>query len=183
MGAERPQFRRPGGRPAPVGRRVVAMAGVLLLSAGLLLWRNHQLQALPPPAEVVVEVRGDVSQPGLVSIPAPARAQAAITAAGGDPQGMVDATVEPGTRLVVEGGAWRAEPMDQLLVVGLPVDVNTASQAALEAIPGLGPHRAAAIVAERGQGGPFSSVDDLVRVKGIGPSTVQDLRPFVVAGP
>jgi competence protein ComEA len=68
------------------------------------------------------------------------------------------------------------------LVFGLPIDVNTASPAALESIPGIGPSRAAAIIDARAEGGRFASVDDLQRVSGIGPATVEQIRPFVSAG-
>lgn len=180
MGGDRPSFRRRAGPPS-IGGRVLAMGALLLVAAGLLFARSRARDRSVPVFPVIVEVQGAVAQPGLVSVPSPARAHAAILAAGGDPTGMVDATVQPGTRLVVDALGWRAESMDELLVVGLPVDLNHASAAALEAIPGIGSTRAAAIVAERAAGGPFATVDELVRVKGIGPATVDDLRPFVVA--
>lgn len=55
------------------------------------------------------------------------------------------------------------------------VDVNTADVATLEALPGVGPQIAKAIVAQR----PFSSVDDLERVQGIGPARLAELRDLV----
>lgn len=61
------------------------------------------------------------------------------------------------------------------------VDLNRASPAALEALPGIGPALARRIVDTRAQR-PFSSVEDLERVPGIGPATVARLRPLVVAG-
>jgi competence protein ComEA len=57
-----------------------------------------------------------------------------------------------------------------------PVNANTASEAELQRLPGIGPVTARNIVAAR----PFRSVDDLDRVKGIGPKTMAKLRPFVV---
>jgi len=60
-----------------------------------------------------------------------------------------------------------------------PVDVNRASATELEALPGIGPALAGRIVAARGER-PFSSVDDLGRVRGIGPATLERLRPLVV---
>jgi competence protein ComEA len=68
------------------------------------------------------------------------------------------------------------------LALGLAIDVNVASTAELESIPGIGPTRAAAIVADRDHLGPFPDVDALERVKGIGPATVEAIRPYVVAG-
>jgi len=57
------------------------------------------------------------------------------------------------------------------------VDLNRADAAALsEALVGVGPHKAAAIVEYRHAHGPFNSVDDLAKIKGIGPSTVERNR-------
>jgi competence protein ComEA len=61
------------------------------------------------------------------------------------------------------------------------MDLNRASETELESIPGLGPARAGLIVKER-QRGAFRSVDDLRRVKGIGPATLERVRPFLYVG-
>jgi competence protein ComEA len=62
------------------------------------------------------------------------------------------------------------------------VDINSASAAELEALPGIGAAKAAAIVEER-QLRPFASIEDLERVRGIGPALVADLRPHVTVSP
>lgn len=59
------------------------------------------------------------------------------------------------------------------------VNVNTASAAELETLPGIGPKRAADIIQDRESNGPYRSVDDMQRVKGIGPRTVEKLRELV----
>lgn len=67
---------------------------------------------------------------------------------------------------------------------GLPVlrpDLNDAPERHLRLLPGIGPVRARAIVEERVRGGPFVSVDDLERVRGIGPATTAALAPLVLA--
>ncbi|NDY41942.1 ComEA family DNA-binding protein [Dissulfurirhabdus thermomarina] len=56
------------------------------------------------------------------------------------------------------------------------VNVNTADVAALEQLPYIGPAKARAIVAERERHGPFTSVEDLRRVKGIGPRIIERLE-------
>lgn len=64
-----------------------------------------------------------------------------------------------------------------------PVDVNTASAEQLsEALNGVGPSKAAAIVAHREQHGPFRSHQDLARVKGIGESLVQKNKDLIRFG-
>lgn len=64
-----------------------------------------------------------------------------------------------------------------------PVDVNVATAAELETLPGIGPVTAARIVIEREDHGPFVSIDDLTRVKGVGPATVERLGGLAVVGP
>ena len=62
------------------------------------------------------------------------------------------------------------------------VDVNEAGAAALEALPGIGPVKAADIVAHRDRLGPFAALDGLAAVTGIGPVTVERLRSSAHAG-
>lgn len=59
------------------------------------------------------------------------------------------------------------------------VNINTASATELEAVPGIGPVTAQAIIAYRTQNGPFRQVDDLTAVKGIGAKTLEKMRPYV----
>ena len=54
------------------------------------------------------------------------------------------------------------------------------NEVALEALPGVGPATSAAIIDERERNGPFASVDDLLRVTGIGPSKLEAIRDLVV---
>jgi len=61
-----------------------------------------------------------------------------------------------------------------------PLDVNLASAAELERLPGVGPALAARIVDVRAREGPFGSVDDLRRVRGVGGATLERLRPRLI---
>ena len=59
------------------------------------------------------------------------------------------------------------------------INVNAATAAELDLLPGIGPSRAAAIIESREQEGPFRSLKDLERVSGIGPKTSANLGPYV----
>jgi len=63
-----------------------------------------------------------------------------------------------------------------------PLDVNRASAASLERLPGIGPTRAAAIVADRAEHGRFADLDALARVRGIGLGTIAGLHGHAIAG-
>lgn len=62
-------------------------------------------------------------------------------------------------------------------------DLNRATEAEWDALPGIGPAKARAIVEERERNGPFYGIDDLERVKGIGPKLVERLREAIEAQP
>lgn len=59
------------------------------------------------------------------------------------------------------------------------LDINTATQAELETLPGVGPETARRIVEEREQNGPFYYPENLLSVKGIGPKTLERLREHI----
>ena len=65
---------------------------------------------------------------------------------------------------------------------GLLIDINTASAEQLQLLPGIGPSRARSIIEDRQAMGPFSTIDDLQRIRGIGPATVEGVRPYVHLG-
>lgn len=75
-----------------------------------------------------------------------------------------------------------SEAAVRALVAGTTLDVNSATAADLELLPGIGPALAQRIVDDRARSGPFRTVEDLDRVRGIGPRTVERLRPFVRIG-
>lgn len=76
-----------------------------------------------------------------------------------------------------QGDAASLKPAPQLL----PVDINSATAAELEAVPGLGPERARAIASGR-RAGPYRTLEDLDRVPGIGPTTIKRLRGYLTVG-
>lgn len=65
------------------------------------------------------------------------------------------------------------------LMVGIPLDLNAATEAELTALPGIGPSTARKILEHRMGHGPFGRVEDLEHVRGIGPKTTQKLAPYL----
>jgi competence protein ComEA len=151
--------------------------------------------ASPTPTNemVFVHVAGAVRRPGLYELPAGARVADAVRAAGGArPAADLDALnlAEPlvdGYKVEVLGRgelARAAPPVAAPSAGGSPtpaalVDINTADQAALETIPGIGPVKAAAILTLREEIGSFETVEQLLDVDGIGPATLESMRPYV----
>jgi competence protein ComEA len=145
--------------------------------------------------EVVVHVVGAVAAPGVQRLPTGSRVIDAVEAAGGaaadadlsrvnlaavlaDGQQVV--VLRPGEAPPAAAGAGPSGPgaadgaggdSD-----GALVDINRASAAELEELPGVGPATAEAIIAHRDQNGPFASVDDLLDVRGIGEAKLEQLR-------
>jgi competence protein ComEA len=78
-----------------------------------------------------------------------------------------------------DAGPPRALTGRELLLLGRPVDLNTASIDDLAVVPGLSPRLAAAIVHDRKRLGPFPSVEALLRVRGIGPARMARARDWL----
>jgi competence protein ComEA len=74
-------------------------------------------------------------------------------------------------------GPSRALADDERLVLGLPLDPNRAEERVLAFVPGLSRRLAAEIVRERSARGPFASVEDVARVRGIGPKRLARAAP------
>lgn len=140
--------------------------------------------------EVVVDVAGKVRRPGIVVLDSGSRVDDAIQAAGGAARG-VDLSTLNLARILVDG---------EQILVGLPaptgapgaavpsagapdpaglVNINTATLAQLDPLPGVGPVTGQAIIDWRTQNGGFSSVDELLEVDGIGDATLADIAPHV----
>lgn len=82
--------------------------------------------------------------------------------------------------VLVAQSAWRlVRPPEPLSLAPGGVDLNRADVGTLRQLPGVGPHLAARIVDHRTRQGPFGSVEDLRAVQGIGPATLERLRPVV----
>ena len=140
---------------------------------------------------VVVYVAGAVVRPGVYPLAAGARVADAVGAAAGTtPDADVDplnlaARLSDGDRVFVPHKGQTPPP-----VVGPgpsgggstpsgPVNLNNATSKQLEALPGVGPATANAIITWRQQHGRFRSVQDLLQVRGIGPAKLESLRDQV----
>ncbi len=200
----------PPGAPAPpplpsrreflrvYGPYALLAVGLALAVAGGATWlvtkpspRRVEI-VVPTPAPVVVQVSGAVAQPGVFELPAGSRVQDALDAAGGPAQGADVAALNLAVRLrdgerVIVAGQAGVPASDPVGIAGAPADtaggltdLNTASAAELDGLPEIGPTLAQAIMAYRLKNGPFQSLTELLAVDGIGPKTVDAIRPFVV---
>jgi competence protein ComEA helix-hairpin-helix repeat region len=170
--------------------RALAVVAVLVaVGAGVVAWRSRPTvdPVAPPtagaasatPEVIVVAVMGRVQRPGLVEIPSGSRVADAIAAAGG-PLPDTDLSTLNLARKLADG---------EMIMVGVPapsgaaaggrVNLNTATAAELETLPGVGPVLAQRIIAYREEHGGFRSVDELREVPGIGDATFAELEPRV----
>jgi competence protein ComEA len=166
----------PAGTPADATSPVPTSAGTEAAAAGS--------------GEVVVDVAGKVRRPGIVRLPAGSRVVDAVEAAGGARRG-VDLVGLNLARLLVDGEqvlvGVAAVPGVAASAAAAPgtggptalVNINTADQATLETLPGIGPVTAASILDWRTENGAFSAVEELMEVSGIGEATLADLAPYV----
>ena len=142
-----------------------------------------------PEAIVVVQAAGAVVRPGLYRLPPGTRVDDLVTAAGGlaadaDADRInLAAPLVDGQKVYVprvgEAVPADAGPGGSPSAAPEPIDLNTASVAQLDALPGVGPSTAQGIVEYRSQHGRFRSVDDLLNVRGIGPAKLEQIRPLV----
>ncbi|WP_439118292.1 helix-hairpin-helix domain-containing protein [Micromonospora sicca] len=146
--------------------------------------------------QLVVAVAGKVRRPGLVRVPAGSRVADAVEAAGGALPGVDVALLNPARKvidgeLILVGVAAPPGPAGQPPAGGAagpaaagpapggPVNLNTATLAQLDALPGVGPVLAQRILTHREQHGGFRSVADLRQVEGIGDARYEQLKDLV----
>lgn len=139
---------------------------------------------------VVVSVVGLVARPGLVTLLPGARVADAVDAAGGllpeaDPASVnLAAVVTDGAQIAVGVPGAGGDPGGLAGPVAGPtaggrIDLNSATAAELDGLPGIGPVLAQRIVDHRSRNGPFRSVEQLDDVPGIGPAIAAELAELV----
>jgi len=173
-------------RDRPIPQPIPALLVVAVATTG---------KSAPPPQQLVVSVAGAVVKPGLVTVPAEARVADALAAAGG---------ALPGTDLLALDLAQRLTDGEQVLVgvggnpvggnpvggvaaapasgpgaSGGVINLNKATVAELDTLPGVGPVMAQAIVDWRTENGGFTDVAQLNDVSGIGDARFAQLKDLV----
>lgn len=152
------------------------------------------------PVEIVVDVGGAVRNPTVVRLADGARVADAIAAAGGladdaDASGVNQAAVVADGQKVLVPRVGEAVPTaDTATGAGTPagtqtgsapgassglVNINSATADQLDALPGVGPSTAQAIIEDRERNGPFKGIEDLMRVSGIGEKKFEKLRSSI----
>jgi len=179
---------------------LTVLAGVAVLGLVLFIFRHREG---PPPlelqvgdapasnAEIMVHVTGAVATPGVYALHDGDRVVDAVEAAGGP---------SPDADLVTLNLARRVHDEDQVVVPrvgeqqaaaqaastsagGAPIDINTASAADLDSLPGIGEAYSNRIVDSRVTGGLFLSTDDLVTRKVIPRATYDKIKSLITVSP
>ncbi|GAA1598541.1 ComEA family DNA-binding protein [Kribbella sancticallisti] len=142
----------------------------------------------PSTATVVVHVAGKVRRPGLIRVKSGSRVADVLAAAGGALPGVdlsslnLARPVTDGEQIVV-GVPTTAVPTGAPQPAGpgttSPLDLNSATLAQLETLPGVGPVLAQRILAWRTEHGRFTTTDELQEVPGVGPKKFESLKPHV----
>lgn len=180
--------------------RTFAAAGLLLLAAGFLwgAFRHEKPERLPPGWEPVnsrlAATVGDGEAGGKESDAADKRdANGAAPEAGApDTAGQAGAQGSAPNRPGASFGPGASDGPGAAFGPGddggqdapsgsAGFDINRATAAEWDELPGIGPAKAQAIVDDRERNGPFRSIDDLARVKGIGPKLLERLREAIEA--
>ena len=188
--------------------RIAIMLGAVIAAlavVGALLVVYDDLAAPPivigdpvPGGIIVVEITGAVGTPGVYNVAADARIADLIVAAGGTRPdadlGAInlarrvhdeDELVIPSRQLAPPASADASPPAPAPAAPASPegrININTASAAELDTLPGIGPALAGRIIDDRTENGPYRTVDELARVSGISPAMVNELRPRVTVG-
>jgi competence protein ComEA len=154
-----------------------------------------KLNSTPIPADVIVYISGAVQQPDVYQVPAVARVKDVVLAAGGLAEDAAVDEINLADR-VADGQHIHIRRQGETLPSQSstsgdtaessqdgPLNLNTASAADLDDLQGIGPSIAERIIEYRTTNGPFQAVEDLQKVKGVGPALFAKLMPLVTVGP
>lgn len=168
------------------------LAGALVFVSRAPMGDPIVLRPAPTSAPIAVHVIGAVPRPGLYEFPEGARVQDAIDAAGGlladaSDNGLnLAALLEDGQQLDISyvAGAEPTEGPELPAATEAPestsgedlININTATLQELDTLPGIGLTTAQKIIDYRTASGPFATIEDIMNVSGIGPSTFEGLK-------
>lgn len=151
------------------------------------------------PAPILVEINGQVANPGVYAMEKDARLMDLIFQAGGLTN-QADKNRVNNVFILHDGDYFFIPAIDESIpetarnapgqsqtidtaVFDYPLNLNTASQEALETLPGIGPTKAQDIITFREQEGLFENLEELLFVPGIGPSTLDSIREYLIIEP
>jgi len=157
---------------------IVLVLLVVIIVGGVMLILRQNTSSCPveiilptPSEEIEVYISGEVQSPGVYLLNESARVDDAIEAAGGF-------TPEADHSAINLAGVLRDGEQVHIYRIGESsalININTADAWLLEALPGIGPSTAEAIIEHRIANGLFKSIDGLKEVKGIGDSTLEKI--------
>ncbi|MGD0708660.1 MAG: ComEA family DNA-binding protein [Anaerolineaceae bacterium] len=162
-------------------------AGIILLVARQPQGYPIQIQPTPTQADITVYVDGAVGHPGLYTLSPASRAADAVTVAGGFTAQADTSSVNLAARLsdgqkVEILAIGQSAPTVGAISFQNPIDLNSATLEQFETIPGIGPAKAAAIIAYREQNGLFLAKEDIQNVPGIGPGIYSSIKDYIFVG-
>jgi competence protein ComEA len=172
-------------------------SGLLFLATGKP--RGEPVKLIPPPtpAPLIVHVAGAVEDPGVVILAHGSRVQDAVDQAGGLADTADSSLINLAKPLEDGMQVWVPYKQDTQVLDMVPdtgnqdhllnqpgnlVNINTATQAELETLSGIGPVIASAIIQYRLDHGPFKQIGDIQAVKGIGPATFEKIKASITLG-
>ena len=176
----------------------IGVLGGLLGAAVRMLFnsqpRGKSVSILPPPtaAPIIVQVSGAVAQPDIYTLPPGSRTRDAIQAAGGLlPEAYPDtlnlaAQLEDGDKILVPSlikgetsNNTNDEESPSNNIPVFPININTASSEELELLKDIGEVKAQAIIDYRDSNGPFTTIEQIQNVPGIGPGIFDKIKDMI----
>jgi len=181
-------------------RALLAVALLVCAVSVAVVFRGHSEPIAIPepivvaPPKVTVDIAGGVNSPGVYSLPANSRVIDAITAAGDAKPGTdlsdinLARIVKDGEQIYVDPVLVTTKSQSTTRSAGVanpvkkktgPININRATASDFDTLPGIGPVLAARILNYRKANGPFTAIEDLQKVSGIGVSKFADLKSKV----
>jgi competence protein ComEA len=164
--------------------------GSILESEQMMTEAAEKKEEKVQPKTIVVDIKGAVARPGVYEIKDTARVNDVVAMAGGFTKEADQTKVNLAAKVhdemmiyVPERGETNISSINSSLVSSndsKKIYINTASEEEILQLPGIGPTKAAAIIAYREEHGPFQKAEDLLNVTGIGEKTLEKIKEYIV---